>query len=298
MPSVEIHDSFPPYGAAFRRRFGIQSDQALDLFHQTVSMKAVGNLTDFVRQHMLEPFDVEPRIDALIAHFDDLNRAHEAVLKAKAQIERLAPLVEDCDDFEKLTAEVLARREARDALRPYFAGLKAGLLRARLEALAAELERIAARAAALVARLNDRESQRDEVKRAIGENGGDRIESLRVEIERQARLRDERSKRADRYAELVAAAGLPNVVDAEAFILNRRQLDSETSAIRDQEADVQNALTESEIEFRKFKAEHDELSREVESLRRRRSNIPGRTLTVREELFFGHYARLALPCQG
>jgi len=284
MPSVEIHDSFPPYGAAFRRRFGIQSDQALDLFHQTVSMKAVGNLTDFVRQHMLEPFDVEPRIDALIAHFDDLNRAHEAVLKAKAQIERLAPLVEDCDDFEKLTAEVLARREARDALRPYFAGLKAGLLRARLEALAAELERIAARAAALVARLNDRESQRDEVKRAIGENGGDRIESLRVEIERQARLRDERSKRANRYAELAAAAGLPNAVDADAFILNRRQLDSETSAIRDQEADVQNALTESEIEFRKFKAEHDELSREVESLRRRRSNIPGRTLTVREEL--------------
>ena len=84
-------DSFPPYGAWFRRRFGIENEQALELFHQTVSMKSVGNLTDFVRSHMLEPFDVAPRIAALIAHFDDLNRAHEAVLKAKRQMERLKP---------------------------------------------------------------------------------------------------------------------------------------------------------------------------------------------------------------
>ena len=72
MAKVEVYDSFPPYGAAFRRRFGIENEQALDLFHQTVSMKSVGNLTDFVRQHMLEAFPVEPRIDALIGHFDDL----------------------------------------------------------------------------------------------------------------------------------------------------------------------------------------------------------------------------------
>jgi len=33
---VELFDSFPPYGAWFRRRFGINNEQALDLFHQTV----------------------------------------------------------------------------------------------------------------------------------------------------------------------------------------------------------------------------------------------------------------------
>ena len=59
---VEVDDTFPPYGAWFRRRFGIENEQALELFHQTVSMKSVGNLTDFVRSHMLEPFDVAPRI--------------------------------------------------------------------------------------------------------------------------------------------------------------------------------------------------------------------------------------------
>ena len=54
---AQVHDSFPEYGKDFRRRLGIESEQAMELFHQTVSMKSVGNLTDFVRDHMLEPFD-------------------------------------------------------------------------------------------------------------------------------------------------------------------------------------------------------------------------------------------------
>ncbi|MBA2651330.1 MAG: ATP-dependent exonuclease SbcCD, C subunit-like protein, partial [Tatlockia sp.] len=87
LPQIEpIFDSFPPYAAAFKRRFGIHHDQALDLFHQTVSMKSVGNLTEFVRDHMLEAHEVGPRIESLINHFDDLNRAHNAVLKAKTQV--------------------------------------------------------------------------------------------------------------------------------------------------------------------------------------------------------------------
>jgi uncharacterized protein YPO0396 len=118
----ELFDSFPPYGAWFRRRFGIEHEQALELFHQTVSMKSVGNLTDFVRTHMLEPFDVGSRIEALIRHFDDLDRAHQAVLKAKRQVEMLMPLVEDGTRHQQLSAEIQGWRDARDQLRPRAAG--------------------------------------------------------------------------------------------------------------------------------------------------------------------------------
>ncbi|QCD54235.1 hypothetical protein CEB94_04725 [Streptomyces hawaiiensis] len=55
--AVRVQTTFPPYSKDFRRRLGIESEQALELFHQTVSMKAVGSLDDFVRSHMLEPFD-------------------------------------------------------------------------------------------------------------------------------------------------------------------------------------------------------------------------------------------------
>lgn len=135
---AQTFDSFPPYGAWLRRRFGIESDQALELFHQTVSMKSVGNLTDFVRAHMLEPFDVESRISALMTHFDDLNRAHEAVLKAKRQIELLSPLVSDFERHSNLLSAIDEWRALRDAIRPYFAKLKLGLLEKRINHLTVE----------------------------------------------------------------------------------------------------------------------------------------------------------------
>ncbi|MGC1968239.1 MAG: ATP-binding protein, partial [Candidatus Acidiferrales bacterium] len=153
---VDIEDSFPPYGALFRRRFGISSDQALELFHQTVSMKSVGNLTDFVRGHMLEPFDVLPRIQALITHFDDLNRAHEAVVKAKRQVALLTPLVEDCNRHAELVAETEELRACRDALKPYFARLKAELVGKRLDQLAYDLARLDSQ----ITHLNDLKSGR------------------------------------------------------------------------------------------------------------------------------------------
>ena len=71
---VRVHDGFPEYGKDFRRRLGIESEQALELFHQTVSMKAVGNLTDFVRAHMLEPFNAAKATADIVAHFE---RSHQ-----------------------------------------------------------------------------------------------------------------------------------------------------------------------------------------------------------------------------
>ncbi|MDA8136849.1 MAG: ATP-dependent exonuclease SbcCD, C subunit-like protein, partial [Desulfobacteraceae bacterium] len=138
LPKTEVFESFPKYGASFRRRFGIETEQALALFHQTVSMKSVGNLTDFVREHMLEPFDVLPRMEALIHHFDDLSRAHDAVIRAKHQIERLTPLADDCKKQTLLTHEKNQLREFREGLTPFFAFHKRVLFKKRLKLLVDE----------------------------------------------------------------------------------------------------------------------------------------------------------------
>lgn len=208
---AELHDTFPPYTAWFRRRFGLgdgkAGDQALELFHQTVSMKSVGNLTDFVRSHMLEPFEVDPRIKALIGHFDDLNRAHQAVLKTQQQVELLTPLVADCDRHRTLVDELAALQHCRDALPTYFAGLKLALLDEHLRQLAEDWERQEARVHQLESAQAEQSRQIDELKQAISDNGGDRLERLAAEIIQKSRLRDIRKTKADRYGTLTAALG-------------------------------------------------------------------------------------------
>ncbi len=202
----ELFDGFPPYGAWFRRRFGIEHEQALELFHQTVSMKSVGNLTDFVRSHMLEPFDVGSRIEALIRHFDDLDRAHQAVLKAKRQVDLLTPLVADGERHRALVAEVQGWREARDQLRPYFARLKGELLDRRLGLLAEEATRLDAQIERMDAQ---REAERVEVsriERALRDKGGDRLEELAAEIRRLEQEKEQRQQKAQRHSRASASA--------------------------------------------------------------------------------------------
>ena len=281
---AELEDTFPKYGAWFRRRFGIENDQALDLFHQTVSMKSVGNLTDFVRSHMLEPFDVAPRIDALITHFDDLNRAHEAVLKAKRQVELLTPLVADCEQHGVLVVRERELRQCREALHSYFAGLKLELLDKRLVNLGEERERLDANVKRLETRRDDQRTRVDELKRAIAENGGDRIERLAAEIRKKEQERDRRKHRADRYEELIGKAGEPPAADPDAFEDQRTRLSGTAEALRQQSAELENEEREHDFAFRKGNEEHKALSDEIGSLKRRRSNIDEPQVAIRAAL--------------
>lgn len=284
LSSTEVYDNFPPYGAAFRRRFGIDNEQAMELFSQTVSMKKVENLTDFVRSHMLEPFAIEARIAALVDHFDDLNRAHEAILKAKAQIERLAPLVADCDRHAELSGQAGELRVCRDALKPWFAKLKGELLDKRRENLTIEMDRFAVRIAALTERRREAQVRRDEIKQAIIENGGDRIERLKTEIAGKQEDKKRRMERAEKYGELARALALPDLQDAETFLANRYQLQVECDAMQADKAQVENEHTEKEVEFRQIKRDHDNVMEEIASLRQRGSNLDSAVVAIRKRL--------------
>ena len=281
---IELHDSFPAYGAWFRRRFGIENEQAMELFHQTVSMKSVGNLTDFVREHMLEAFDVETRIQALIHHFDDLNRAHAAVLKAKDQVARLQPLVVDCGRHAELTAQVDDLRAARDALKAWFADLKAGLLGKRLAGLEIEHQRGAARILTLDEARRSLWAQRDRLKRDIAENGGNRLAWIATEIVGKEAEKQRRLHRAERYGELARELGLLPLTGPERFVSHRGMCESLSGKLREKEAEQQNRQTEAGVDLRTHKGEHDQLQQELDGLRGRRSNIDESQVAIRRAL--------------
>jgi uncharacterized protein YPO0396 len=281
---VELFDSFPPYGSWFRRRFGIDSEQALDLFHQTVSLKSVGNLTDFVRSHMLEPFDVAPRISALIGHFEDLNRAHEAVLKAKYQVEMLTPLVTDCERHRELAQTADNLRACRDALRLWFATLKQGLLEKRLASLNEELTRHQAAARRLEDQRRAQQGQERELRRTIAENGGDRIESIGQEILQKQEEMERRKQKASRYEELVRVLGQHPAATGEEFLRQQTDTAHWHELTEEAEAKVQNDRTRAEVELVQGRAEYDQLKTEITGLKARVSNIFEAQIAMRRSL--------------
>nr|WP_321466154.1 ATP-binding protein [uncultured Desulfobulbus sp.] len=281
---VEIFDSFPPYGSWFRRRFGINNEQALDLFHQTVSLKSVGNLTDFVRSHMLEPFEVVPRIQALIGHFEDLNRAHEAVLKAKRQVEMLTPLMADCDRYQELVQTAESLRGCREALHPWFASLKLDLLAKRLGLLEEELARHQAAILRLEEQRRSQQAQGYELRRMIAENGGDRIAGIEQEILQKEDLLERRKLKAGRYAELVRGLGEHPAASEDGFLRQRAETARWLEATEEAEMRIQNEITEAGVLMKQGREEHDQLQAEINSLQARINNIDEKQIAMRRSL--------------
>jgi uncharacterized protein YPO0396 len=280
----ELFDSFPPYAAWFRRRFGIEHEQALELFHQTVSMKSVGNLTDFVRSHMLEPFDVGSRIEALIRHFDDLDRAHQAVLKAKRQVALLAPLVEDGQRHTRLVVEIQGWRAGRDALRPYFARIKGQLLDRRLALLAEESARLDTRIEGLDSLRDAESAEAADLARALRDNGGDRLAQLAADIRRLGQDKGLRQQKADRHAALLARIDEAPPADEPSFLVQQQSIAQRAKGLRERTADLDNRQREEDFAFRKGGEAHTALSDEIDSLQRRKSNIDAAQVRIRDAL--------------
>lgn len=281
---VEIHTSFPPYSAWFRRRFGIYNDQALNLFHQTVSMKSVDNLTNFVRTHMLEPFDVSTRIPKLIEHFDDLNRAHEAVLKAKKQIASLTPIVEKCDRYQQLQTNIDQLVSGRESLKVWFASLKLKLLNERINELLAKIE---LQHTKIQRQEENRISQQNQIKdlqQNIRDNGGDRIERIATEIKEKEAEKVRRKEKNERYCELVQMLDIIPAEDDTAFLSQKNEFENRREAIEEQSSNLQNTVTEYEMTFRQYKTDYDILTEEINSLKTRRSNIDIKQIQIRDRI--------------
>ncbi|MEX2445270.1 MAG: ATP-binding protein [Alkalispirochaeta sp.] len=279
-----VYQSFSQYSAAFRRRFGLRGEQALMLFHQTVSMKSVGNLTIFVREHMLEPSDVAERIEALVNHFEDLYHAHEAVVTAKKQITRLSEIESALTDYREADERITTMVFAREGLAAYFAELRTGLLEARLVTRRTERERLTARRAAIEDDLRARQDERDQLSEAIAANGGDRLSALHREREA---LAGEKERRRTAYAAYRAAAepfDLPDPLEADTFAANLRRIEGLQTESRRRADELVNGLTERGGDVRALKEQHDELNTEITSLESRRSNIPSRQIATRDRL--------------
>ena len=230
----------------------------------------------------------------LIDHFDDLNQAHKAVLKARQQIEKLTPLVADCDRHAELAASTDELRACREALTTWFAGLKQGLLEKRLAARADELGRHEAKLRRLTEAQRNLESKAHQLRENIARNGGDRIERIGEEIRIREEEQQRRRDKADRHAALLEALDLPRADAEDVFRERQRQCAALREETEQREAELQNKQNELGVVFSQKRGEHEQLQAEIAGLKARRSNIDEKQVAMRRMIC----SALDLPEEG
>ncbi|WP_353649567.1 ATP-binding protein [Nakamurella sp. A5-74] len=279
-----VHDHFPEYGTRFRRLLGIGSEQALELLHQTISMKSVGSLTEFVRAHMLESADAATRISSLVGHFEDLSRAHAAVSTASVQLGQLEPLVVALHEHDELAADLVRADALTTALPIWIAEQLVTLSDALGAQLAAELAQTEAEHERQGAELTALRVDRDRLISARDTAGGQRLGELERLIDEESRRRDERRRRFRRHELLVSEAGLPPITDARSFAASVALVAEQRTTAEAEIDELGDRRTELAVEKRRVDDLGREVNLELRSLEGRQSNIDHRSLALRERL--------------
>jgi uncharacterized protein YPO0396 len=282
---AEVYEEFAKYSERFCRLLGLRSEKALDLFNQIVSIKDIGGLNSFVRDHMLEKTDAQKRIAELRDNFENLTRAHAAIELAERQLAVLEPLMRDSEEFDRLQTRIAEAEQCAQVVPVYIAGCKYRLLEAAIADARRQHAGAQGQRDALNQRLAHLEQQKIGLSVAIqNDRLGQRIQQIEQDLQALARQQQQKQQQAEQYNTLARTAGLPEYSDEPVFLANARQ----ATALQGQVAQRLAALTNRRDELKQretsLNAALHGLMEELASLQQRKSQIPVEDIRLRSML--------------
>lgn len=283
--SLTLFDSFSQYQQGFSKLLGLGTDgKALALFNQTISMKSVGSVTDFVRQNMLQQPDVEAQLQELEHSYDDLKRLHDAVVAARQKVELLMPVGEFGEQALLADQEKSRVNQSRELTEPYIANIAVDLYQRRLLTRKQQLKKLQIELDRLTKMKSSHEETIAQLSNDILNNGGGRLQLLDVEIARASKNRDNSRKLFNHYQSLTQSLQLPDLLDVESFVANIAAAKDLAEQLLTDLDQLENELDEIKHRQREYNQQQQDIGNQLNALKQRQSNINMKQLNIRGRL--------------
>ncbi len=277
-------DAYTGFANRFRRRLGLGSEKAQLLLHKTQSAKNLTNLDSLFRDFMLDQPDTFDLADETVAQFGDLSLAHAAVVDARRQVDALTPLREQGKQHADALGTLgrLAEEEAHLS-----AWLTARSVRDAEQELARQQPRLMRFDAELVeaeARCKAAEDARVEAQRALDGSAGAQLGTLEELISTIERQLSSRQARADALGRVTSSVGLAQPRSASEIDVFQARLAALASEFELEQAEHRARLYATMDRRRDAQRGLDEVTSDLEALRRHGSNLDPRLLAARQLL--------------
>lgn len=283
--TIDFFDGPARYADAFRRVFGMRSDKALTLFSQTVGLKVLGDLNDFVRQNMLEAYDMDGEFEQLKISVEKLIRAHTELEKTEEQIRLLEPIRIETDQLDTLRHQH-DRFERLVQIRPaYVARQKVSLCSEAANAQRRQAELCADKRAQIETDLVALRKQAGTLDFAIRTDEiGEQLRKLKELADTATRDWNIRQQNADRYDGLARQAGLTKSVDATSFDKRITYLKQQRQTLEHEDEATNRARFAAEQQLKDDQKQHEVVAGDLRDARRQLNNIPVSQRRIREEI--------------
>jgi uncharacterized protein YPO0396 len=292
---ARVYDSFSEYAADFIPKIGMRTQERstttagrtkpLNLFAKTAGIKVLGNLDGFIRENMLDEANVETYFDQLKKEYADIAETQQSLDKANKQEQMLMPLLEHHTAWLKGKNTLFDLELSQRALLPWFAQQHVALLEAEIQKQTDRLSLTNEQLTTLDTDLEKYRQDDTELEIQIRQNdAGQRLDQLQRERNEAEKQRDLQTKASHRYAALAAPLGFIPNPDAGMFHVQKGQLVAKADKINAQ-IDTKTAQRDELVGQRKeLLQEEARLEDDLDSLRRRRNNLPKDLVEIRARL--------------
>lgn len=284
---VEWFDTANKYAQRLVDALGMQSIQALQLFNQTVGIKVLGNLDEFIRTHMLEPRNIEEYFQDLKKHLGTLLNAQRNIEKVEEQMKLLLPAKEHYEKYNTLQKQIASLEHGLETARIWKNYTKNELLKDAIEEIAGAIRNIEQKLIDVNTDLNRLQEDERILKNQIDQNkAGQRLQQLEKEVQNLEDLKSKADANLNEFNSWCDEVGLHekypsddasyNQIKKEAY---RKSLELSTKQ-RNNEEDEYGAKRTIE----NATAHKQQIEAEINSLLQSKSNIRGFLVNLRRQL--------------
>ncbi len=280
----EVTDRYSTYHGWLQRKVRFQP-KAMDVFNQTVAVKDVQKLNDFIRTHMLEKKPWNDKVDKLLRHFTQLSEAYQKLTEVREQARLLKPIVEIGDRHEELSHQLTMLRRQQQTLPAYFDQATVNLLQPLCEQWTRKITDLKAELESLDQLIGARHEAIAKLTVEINRQGGDRIRDLQTERKQHLEEADRKKQQRLEIQSLLATAGIRvELIDPSRFESAMKSAGDRTVQLQAQSEAAEKQKLEHDVQIVETRKQIEQESVELESLRKRRNNLPTQFIDVRDAI--------------
>jgi uncharacterized protein YPO0396 len=284
---IEWFDSASKYAQQLVHVLGMQSVQALQLFNQTVGIKVLGNLDEFIRTHMLEPRNMEESFQDLKKHLATLLDAQRNIEKAEEQIRLLTPVEQHFKAYNTLKSEIDQSEQLLQTARIWNSYTRNELLQQAIEESNATIKDIQHKQQTVKLTYEHLQEEERVIKNQIDQNkAGQRMQNLEKEVQELELTKQEATENLAQFTSWCEELHVEEKAPADEATYNRivkeahrKRLELETKQ-RLNEEDEYSAKRNKE----KWDADKKKVEDELNNLLQSRNNIPANLISVRKQI--------------
>ena len=256
--------------------------KAMEVFNQTVAVKDIQKLNDFIRNHMLEQADRGERVDRLLTHFMELCDAHASLVRVQQQALLLEPVAVAGKDCLRLQQELKYAERQLEATAAFLHSKTIEIFEPVLLERQRAIEDVRQEQERLQQISRRLEEQSRGLQNEIDQAGGDRLRLIPLLIETtEAQATQVRNEQARFHDALRKSGLLETVDDAERFRELRASLPDLQAMLKVDIADRETQLVDIGVARRATNENISQCQLELDGLNRRRENIPERCVELR-----------------